>query len=1028
MNEQDFFTSSEAAHLLGISMSSFYRLEKSGEIKPSVATSYKKLYKKSDIVSYARKYIEEQELRHKEVAKKRVQGSYLYQVSVVKTPHTTQHTETNKNNALNDNLNKLILTTFSYIKNFKRNIQRTKPSVSSIPYLIKATRARISTLIRLKHSMLPFAIGILLILIPITYLVTKHSQEVAAWYDDNWNYRVKYTINNTGSADANKKVKADIDTQALVTDEKIQVDCDDSRFTDINGKILEYFIDATGGACNTASTDYYVLVPTINAGDTVIYHYFGNPSATAGTKSAQFSQATFTPNTLTAASAETGRGPIAYWKLDESYTGGADAKIEQQLEILNKVYHTSYASWYDGSWTKRKIIEIENTTSTSPTDQQVTFDVAFDADMQADFDDLRFTNSAGTLLDYWIESKTDSSTAKVWLELPSLPANDKVDVYMYYGNSGASIGSNGSNTFAFFDTFDTLDAGVWGDTGAESVSNSELIVTTGSVYTSSSIASQPGYVTEANMRWYNRVSGQYAGLVIANATATTANNTTSKKLINIVGYQDQSKATVDIANGSAASYNVASSVIVYPANSGDYHILGSIITDSQYKIQRDRNTIHNVNGTWSDPYYIFLGRYLGSGSSTTNTMDVAVDWVIVRKYISEDPIIIFNSEHTSASGPVYTPEDNSLGLVRFDPDSYKGNKPIYLDAVVSTNGTTWSRVRSNEISSPSILKDFSVRIRSGNNSGTSPSVQLYNATDDTSDGTISFGEASNTQVYVKSARLVILQSSPSGLYATKSGLDIGSSEKTTSESYSPQTDKKIYNYNSASFDPSPTTNFEADLRVTSPDPTLEQQINIVNGFYSVSSTTYAPDDNSLGIITWDGTKYPNSTVYFEATIGGGAGGNTYAALHETDGTVVTDSEVNNDYSAYNVVRSGAITLETGTSYTVRVNNTSASYDALLKNARLVVIQTHTEKITTTQTSIDIGDKGGNSSGTYAAIPASKEYYYDSTKFTPAPTAEFEAVMRSNYPKIEQQINILNQHYLRTSTSYGPGDLSVGLIT
>ena len=163
-------------------------------------------------------------------------------------------------------------------------------------------------------------IGLILIiaLIPAIYFSFLNQKRAeAAWYDDSWLYRTALTINNSGSADSNKKVKFDIDTATLYSAGKIQLDCGDSRFTDINGRALKYYIDSASGACNTNSTDYYVLVPTINAGATVIYHYYDNPAAANGTQLAQFSEATFSPSSTTAASEEQSQGPVAYWKFDD---------------------------------------------------------------------------------------------------------------------------------------------------------------------------------------------------------------------------------------------------------------------------------------------------------------------------------------------------------------------------------------------------------------------------------------------------------------------------------------------------------------------------------------------------------------------------------------------------------------------------------------------------------------------------------------------------------------------------------------
>ena len=136
---------------------------------------------------------------------------------------------------------------------------------------------------------------------------------VAAWFDDAYAYRTQYEIGNSGAAVTNQKVKLDIDTATLITANKLQSDCGDSRFTDGSGAILKYYIDTAGGVCNGASTDYYVLIPSINGSgaDTLIFHYYGNPTAVNGTQASQFGEATFTPTSgPTAAPEEQSPGPI----------------------------------------------------------------------------------------------------------------------------------------------------------------------------------------------------------------------------------------------------------------------------------------------------------------------------------------------------------------------------------------------------------------------------------------------------------------------------------------------------------------------------------------------------------------------------------------------------------------------------------------------------------------------------------------------------------------------------------------------
>ena len=108
-------------------------------------------------------------------------------------------------------------------------------------------------------------------------------------------------------------------------------------------------------------------------------------------------------------------------------------------------------------FTKRQAVTITNGSGGALTNYAVKVAVTYDSDMQADFGDLRFA-SASTLsyYDYWIESKTDETSAVVWVKIPSLPTGDTV-IYMYYGNAGCKSLSSGHRTFPFFeDDFTSL--------------------------------------------------------------------------------------------------------------------------------------------------------------------------------------------------------------------------------------------------------------------------------------------------------------------------------------------------------------------------------------------------------------------------------------------------------------------------------------------------------------------------------------------------------------------------------------------
>ena len=88
-------------------------------------------------------------------------------------------------------------------------------------------------------------------------------------------------------------------------------------------------------------------------------------------------------------------------------------------------------------------------------------DVDCGALCKTDFSDLRFTNAAGTLLDYYIEDTsgtTPNQLATIWIEFNSI-GTGATTFYMYYGKADATAVSSGPNTFILFEDFNALNDG-----------------------------------------------------------------------------------------------------------------------------------------------------------------------------------------------------------------------------------------------------------------------------------------------------------------------------------------------------------------------------------------------------------------------------------------------------------------------------------------------------------------------------------------------------------------------------------------
>jgi hypothetical protein len=110
-------------------------------------------------------------------------------------------------------------------------------------------------------------------------------------------------------------------------------------------------------------------------------------------------------------------------------------------------------------WQYRKPITISNSSISSLTDYQVlitldTQTLISAGKMRSDCGDIRFADSDGTtLLNYWLEGGCNTTSTRIWVKVPSIPASSSKTIYVYYGNPSATSQSNGDNTFDFFDDF-----------------------------------------------------------------------------------------------------------------------------------------------------------------------------------------------------------------------------------------------------------------------------------------------------------------------------------------------------------------------------------------------------------------------------------------------------------------------------------------------------------------------------------------------------------------------------------------------
>jgi len=319
-----------------------------------------------------------------------------------------------------------------------------------------------------------------------------------------------------------------------------------------------------------------------------------------------------------------------------------------------------WATWWDLDWPFKREIKIQENSASSLTNYSTLIYINYTEDTNsnanANFSDLRFLNSTENgELDYWIENKTDSSFAWVWVEVTALTASINTTIYMYYGNSGASSGSNIKTTFLIGDDFNdgSIDTSLWQ-------------VGTGTQGETSGYAYFTG-VTDPNWRsnMYSKINFTKPIRMFVNTTETGANG-----YAKIMAFLNPGGANFDSSGGMGWIYQGASNKLQtydYPINVWD----GTVIASTSINTWTNMETIIYGNNTLTDIYQRGTGYpqattnwgtsgAIGFGhSNTVNPGTLKVDLVYVREYIDTEPTSVIGVEQISlgVTTTLITPTD-----------------------------------------------------------------------------------------------------------------------------------------------------------------------------------------------------------------------------------------------------------------------------------------------------------------------------------------------------------------------------------
>lgn len=130
-----------------------------------------------------------------------------------------------------------------------------------------------------------------------------------------------------------------------------------------------------------------------------------------------------------------------------NYSIALSASNAGGLNISSQVTFVNVSTYRQFSYYR----EITVTNSPAVANYQMMVTVPYSAHMKPDFGDIRFVGTDGTTLyNYWMQEKSDGSSAVFWV---NVPAAGTTLFRMYYGNSTLTTTSDGTGTFDFFDDF-----------------------------------------------------------------------------------------------------------------------------------------------------------------------------------------------------------------------------------------------------------------------------------------------------------------------------------------------------------------------------------------------------------------------------------------------------------------------------------------------------------------------------------------------------------------------------------------------
>ncbi len=296
-----------------------------------------------------------------------------------------------------------------------------------------------------------------------------------------------------------------------------------------------------------------------------------------------------------------------------------------------------------------------------------------DGEMNKDCSDVRFIDSSGNELNYWIEPNTiDTDHTIAWVKV-NLGANEIKKIYMLYGNPNAKSDSDGSKTFMFFDNFSDDELTNW-----DYNFNNPLFINStypnGIKYT----------FLRLNYSYYNPPNQNNVHItsnsIYDDHVALRFHADFHQDYDEWAGFYTIEPNGLDYNRQIISNYHWGGEYLRFESSEIDenhivYRILPISYYNSWHTYEIQRNGDNSVNLLVDDNFYRSINNYIYTGElpisfyarkyDTSQTGYnppndekngfIDVDWVFARKYLEPEPEVISNSSEVifTVNGEIY---------------------------------------------------------------------------------------------------------------------------------------------------------------------------------------------------------------------------------------------------------------------------------------------------------------------------------------------------------------------------------------